>query len=72
MTQKLTLDDLLAAHPGDTGCEQGLELIDEYVELELAGEDPASRFPGLAAHLRTCPGCRVDYEGLLDLVRGNR
>jgi hypothetical protein len=69
MPQKLTLDDLLAAHPRDSGCDQGLEVINQYVELDLAGDDPAARFPGVAVHLRCCPGCRVDYEGLLDLCR---
>lgn len=59
-----SLDKLLAADPRDPGCEAALEVLDLYVEAELAGLDAAPRFPGAAAHLRSCPACRVDYEGL--------
>jgi hypothetical protein len=39
------------------------------VELELAGKDPAERFPGTAAHLRTCAACRADHDGLLEAAQ---
>ena len=35
----------------------------------LRGEDPATRFPGTAAHLRACPGCRADHDGLIEAAR---
>lgn len=63
------LDDLLRAQPGDAGCSAGEAILDAYVELELAGEDPAAIYPGTAIHLRSCPGCREDHDGLLDAVR---
>jgi hypothetical protein len=66
MAEKLSLNDLLAVHPEDPGCDAGFELIVQYVERELAGEDAAARFPGLAAHLRSCPGCRFDHDGILE------
>jgi hypothetical protein len=59
-----SLDELLAADRRDPGCEATLEVLDLYVEADLAGHDAATRFPGPAAHLRSCPACRVDYEGL--------
>ena len=68
MDDRPTLDQFLAADPIDAGCDAGLTTLDEYVELELAGQDPAIRFPGLAAHLRSCPACRADHDGLLDVV----
>jgi hypothetical protein len=43
---------------GDAGCTAGEAILHEYVELELAGEDPARAFPGTAIHLRSCPGCK--------------
>jgi hypothetical protein len=58
------LDDLLRAEDGDAGCTPGEDILDQYVELELAGADPAATFPGTAIHLRSCPGCRADYLGL--------
>jgi hypothetical protein len=69
MTTKLTLGDLLATDPLDQGCDAGFDIIDQYIELELAGRDAAARFPGLAVHLRTCPGCRADHDGILDAAR---
>lgn len=61
--------DFLAADPLDPGCDAGTPILDEYVELELAGTDPSKRFPGTAAHLRACPACRADHDGLLELAR---
>lgn len=60
----LNLDELLPAHHEDPGCQATLEVFDLYVEADLSGVDPATRFPGAAAHLRSCPACRLDYEGL--------
>ena len=63
------LDELLRAQVGDAGCTAGEEILDAYVELELAGEDPARVFPGTAIHLRSCPGCKADHDGLLEAAR---
>jgi predicted anti-sigma-YlaC factor YlaD len=60
------LDQLLRAQPGDAGCTAGEDILDAYVELELAGEDPALVYPGTAIHLQSCPGCRADHDGLLE------
>jgi hypothetical protein len=63
------LDELLRALPGDAGCTAGEDILDAYVELELAGDDPAGAFPGTAIHLQSCPGCRADHDGLLEAAR---
>jgi hypothetical protein len=63
------LADLLPATDGDAGCTAGENILDAYVELELAGEDPSSVYPGTAIHLVSCPGCRTDHEGLLEAAR---
>jgi hypothetical protein len=63
------IDELLRAEDGDAGCTPGEDILDAYVELELAGEDPATEFPGTAIHLRTCPGCQLDHDGLLEAAR---
>jgi predicted anti-sigma-YlaC factor YlaD len=69
MTDDLRLQDLLRAEDGDAGCIAGEDILDAYVELELAGQDPALVYPGTAIHLRSCPGCRADHEGLLEAAR---
>ncbi len=50
----------------DVGCSAGFEILHRYVESGLEGGDPEHEFPGLATHLRRCPACRGDYEGLVD------
>ena len=52
----------------EVSCEQCFELLDEYVELELAGVNADARIPGLRAHLDGCPACREDHESLRALV----
>jgi hypothetical protein len=66
MSEHWDITELLRADDGDAGCTAGEDILDAYVELELAGEDPASTFPGTAVHLRSCPGCRLDHDGLLE------
>jgi hypothetical protein len=63
------LGDLLGVEDGDAGCIAGEAILDRFVDLQLAGDDPAAVFPGTATHLRGCPGCRADYEGLLEAAR---
>ena len=60
------LDELLRAEDGDAGCDAGVPIMDQYVEIELRGEDPSERFPGTAIHLAVCPGCRADHDGVLE------
>jgi RNA polymerase sigma-70 factor (ECF subfamily) len=64
------LDDLLAADPGDTGCDIAFHVLDRYAEAELNGTGPENRFPGVAAHLRPCEACHQDYQGLLAAIEG--
>jgi hypothetical protein len=63
MTDLRPLDELLRAQEGDAGCDAGIPIMDQYVEIELSGQDPAERFPGKAIHLRVCPACRADHDG---------
>ena len=68
--------DMLARMLGPDGpevtCEECFERLDEYVELELAGEDAEARVPGMRAHLEGCPACHEDHESLRELVRSDR
>ena len=65
--------ELLARLLGPSGpevtCEECFELLDEYVELEVAGADADRALPGLHEHLHGCPACREDHDSLLDFVR---
>jgi hypothetical protein len=65
-------DEILKRVLGPTGlevtCEQCFELLDQYVELELAGTDVDAQLPGVRTHLDGCPACREDHESLRALV----
>ena len=63
------LERFLATDPTDAGCEQTIELLHAYAELVLAGDDPEIRYPGIAAHLRSCLPCADDLDGLLAVAR---
>jgi len=56
----------------EVSCDECFELLDEYVEVELAGADPDARLPGMKAHLQGCPACREDHESLRELVGQSR
>ena len=55
----------------DVGCDACFELLDRYVELELAGQDADAAIPGLRAHLDGCPACREEHDSLYALVSGS-
>ena len=62
------MDELLGPRGPELSCEACFEYLDEYVELELAGEDADGRIPGMREHLEGCPACREDHESLRELV----
>jgi hypothetical protein len=69
-------DDSLKRLLGPAGpellCDECFEKLDEYVELELRGENADDRVPGMRAHLEGCPACHEDYDSLRELVRSER
>jgi anti-sigma factor RsiW len=62
------INRLLGPFEPEVSCEECFELLDRYVDLELAGEDAAATLPGMRAHLQGCPACQEDHQSLRDLV----
>ena len=62
------LDRFLRTDPRDVGCEQAMEMLHVYAELVAAGALAEQRYPGIAAHLRSCGPCGEDFEGLLAAI----
>ena len=56
----------------EVGCDECFDVLDRYVELELAGADADAALPGLGAHLAGCPACREEHESLRALVAGEK
>jgi hypothetical protein len=69
---KQALGRLLGPGVPEIGCDACFDLLDRYVELELAGRDTETALPGFKAHLDGCPACREDYESLRALVGGDQ
>jgi predicted anti-sigma-YlaC factor YlaD len=69
MTERDLVTRLLGTEGDDAGCEGTLALLAEYVEGKLQGRAVDDLFPAVAAHLRNCPACAEDYDGLLALAR---
>jgi hypothetical protein len=67
-TRKQLVERLLGPSGPEVSCEECFELLDQYVELEVAGEPVDVRLPGMRAHFEGCPACREDHESLRDLV----
>jgi hypothetical protein len=59
------------AHP-ELSCDQCFELLDEYVELELAEASAEEAISGMRAHLEGCAACREEHDSLLALLRSDR
>ncbi|HEX7083945.1 MAG TPA: hypothetical protein VF186_07500 [Gaiellaceae bacterium] len=64
----LTLLRLLGPVEREVSCDACFELLDRYVELELAGVDADAAVPGLHAHLVGCPACAEEHESLRALL----
>jgi hypothetical protein len=65
-------DQLLGRLLGPAGpeltCEQCFEMLDRYVELELAGTHADQEIPGMRAHLHGCPACSEEHASLKALI----
>jgi hypothetical protein len=61
---------LLGPAGPEVGCDVCFDVLDRYVELEVAGRDADAAIPGLRAHLEGCPACREEHESLRALVTG--
>ena len=64
------LAQILGPAEPELSCDQCFQVLDRYVELELAGDDADSAIPGLRAHLQGCPACREDHDSLLAYLEG--
>lgn len=59
------LEALLGTADDDPGCDAAFEQLHRYCDAVRLGVDVAREFPDIVTHLRNCPACREDTEGLL-------
>ena len=68
MSDRERLERFLRTDPRDVGCEEAMAVLHIYADLAATGENPAERYPGVAAHLAACGPCAEDFIGLLAAV----
>ncbi len=65
-------EHLVAGLLGPSGveltCEECFDLLDVYVDSEVAGEHADERVPGMREHLAGCPACAEEHDSLRDLL----
>jgi hypothetical protein len=64
--------DLVGPTGPELGCDECFDVLDAYVELELAGGAADAEMPMMSVHLRGCSACREDHDTLLALLRPAR
>ena len=62
------VDRLVGPAGPELGCDECFEVLDAYVELELARAPADSQMPLMRAHLAGCSACRDDHDSLLALL----
>lgn len=50
-------------------CSQCSTFIPALVDTQIAGTDPATRYPEVWTHVQQCSDCRQEYEDLLRMMR---
>ena len=64
-TIKQMLRVILGTQRQELACDECMEFLDSYAELELAGKNAQKAMPLVHSHLAICHDCRQEYEGLL-------
>ena len=66
---KSMVEGILATHLDEIGCDECFEVVDQFVEIELAGKNAAEAMPLVQDHLNRCSDCCEEFEALLTALR---
>ena len=53
----------------ELSCDEVHDLLDQYTEMALRGEEVASLLPLVHFHIEHCPDCREEHEALLRILQ---
>jgi hypothetical protein len=67
-----TIEHLIGPVLPELGCDECFDVLDTYVELEIAGVSAEAHMPRMGAHLEGCSACRADHDSLLALLLSER
>ena len=60
---------LQVTHEEECACDEFHDLIDQYAETNIRGEDAERLMPLIKNHLEICHECCEEYEALLDVLQ---
>jgi hypothetical protein len=52
----------------ELSCDEVLDLLDQYAELAVSGEDVEKVMPLVHHHMQMCGDCREEFEALLRIL----
>ncbi len=65
------IEHLVGPAGPELSCEECFEVLDAYVERELADAGAEAAMPAMRAHLQGCSACREDHDSLLAVLRAD-
>jgi len=68
-TVKQVVRAVVGTAQDELSCDECMDQLDRFVEMELAGRDAAAAFPSVASHLAICRDCQEEHLGMLAAVR---
>jgi predicted anti-sigma-YlaC factor YlaD len=63
---------IYATRDNELDCDLVFDAIAPYVDAEIAGHDPAQRYPAVAHHLSQCPACTDLYLALREAAQAEQ
>ena len=55
----------------ELSCDEVFDLMDQYVESDVRGEDAAKLLPLVQKHLERCRDCHEEYEALARVIEAS-
>jgi alkylation response protein AidB-like acyl-CoA dehydrogenase len=71
MAQKM-MEMIVRTEEVELTCDDVFDLLDEFTEMALRGENVADLMPMVQHHLGMCPECREEYEALRRVIEHGR
>jgi hypothetical protein len=53
-------------------CDEAHELMNQFAEMQMRGEDAAQIMPLVQHHLEMCPDCAEEMEALLTILKATQ
>jgi hypothetical protein len=67
---KRLIETLEFTEDAEIDCGEVYQLLDQYAEAHLRGDDAAKLMPLVKQHLEICRECHEEFEALLSILEG--